>query len=99
MKWDHYLYTNAIHRFIAALSLNRQSTQQGGKVITFTLVDASGRATNTQPVWAQWNYDVAGLLGEKLPCPHHAGTSCSLDCGCCMPYQCRFDRRQWPLSS
>ncbi len=39
---------------------------QGGKLITFTLLDANGKTTCTQPVWAQWDYDVAGLLGESL---------------------------------
>ena len=38
---------------------------QGGKVITFTLLNANGKTICTQPVWAQWDYDVAGLLGES----------------------------------
>lgn len=54
---------------------------QRGRLITFTLLDASGKATCTQPVWAQWDYDVSGLLGEssfsyqRIPRRHHIGGS------------------------
>ena len=37
---------------------------QDGKLIHFTLLDASGKPVGIQPVWARWNYEVANVLGE-----------------------------------
>ncbi len=39
------------------------SVLQRGKLISFTLLDASGKVSYTQPVWAQWDYNVSSLLG------------------------------------
>ena len=60
---SHSLFQDATHHSHCCPGAEPTVYPQGGKVITFTLVDASGRATYTQPVWAQWNYDVAGLPG------------------------------------
>ncbi|CAL5226976.1 g9862 [Coccomyxa viridis] len=42
------------------LLLHRSCTR--GKLISFTLLDASGKVSYTQPVWAQWDYNVSSLL-------------------------------------
>lgn len=63
-----YLMQKGLYEYLCACQMTVIILRvlQGGKLITFTLLDANGKTTCTQPVWAQWDYDVAGLLGESL---------------------------------
>lgn len=64
---------------------------QDGKLIHFTLLDASGKPVGIQPVWARWNYEVANVLGEcffRSLCstiPQLLRCTCNLEC--CLPHR------------
>ena len=63
---------------------------QDGKLIHFTLLDARGKSVGIQPVWAQWNYKVANVLGERpfrslsATRPQQPRYTCNL--GLCFPH-------------